>query len=80
MGESLLISILGGGIGLFLTYPIISGISNFIPTGMFPVFEIETVTLILAASAALFIGFAAAVFPIQRALKTKIVDGFRFVG
>jgi putative ABC transport system permease protein len=80
MGESLLISILGGGIGLFLTYPIISGISSFIPTGMFPVFEIETVILVLAASAALFIGFAAAIFPIQRALKTKIVDGFRFVG
>jgi putative ABC transport system permease protein len=80
MGESLLISILGGGIGLFLTYPIISGLGELIPRGMFPVFQIETVTIILAASAALIIGFAAAVFPIQRALKTKIVDGFRFVG
>jgi putative ABC transport system permease protein len=80
MGESLLISILGGVIGLFLTYPIVSGISDFIPRGMFPIFEIEPVTLVLAASAALIIGFAASIFPIQRALKTKIVDGFRFVG
>jgi putative ABC transport system permease protein len=80
LGESLLISIIGGGIGLFFTYPIVSGLGEMIPTGMFPVFEIKTITLILAVSAALIIGIAASVFPIQRALKTKIVDGFRFVG
>jgi putative ABC transport system permease protein len=80
MGESLLISIIGGSIGLLLTFPIVGGISDVIPKGMFPVFEIETVTLVLAASAALLIGIASAIFPIQRALKTKIIDGFRFVG
>jgi putative ABC transport system permease protein len=80
LGESLLISIIGGGIGLFFTYPIVSGLGEMIPAGMFPVFEIKTITLILAGSAALIIGIAASIFPIQRALKTKIVDGFRFVG
>ncbi len=80
MGESLLISIIGGVLGLLMTYPTVEGFSQFIPKGMFPVFEVEPVTVMLAVSAALFIGVAAAIFPIQRALRTKIVDGFRFVG
>lgn len=80
MGESLLISIIGGVLGLLMTYPTVEGFSHFIPKGMFPVFEVEPVTVILAVSTALFIGIAAAIFPIQRALHTKIVDGFRFVG
>lgn len=80
MGESLLISALGGGIGLFLTYPMVAGLGEVIPKGMFPVFIVEPITVILAVSAALFIGVAAAIFPIQKAVRTKIVDGFRFVG
>ncbi|MBU1100272.1 MAG: ABC transporter permease [Bacteroidetes bacterium] len=80
LGESLLISALGGGLGIFLTYPIINGFAQVIPKGFFPVFQVEPITLILAISAALIIGVAAAIFPIQRALTTKIVDGFRFVG
>ena len=79
-GESMLISCLGGGIGLLLTFPIVSGMGQVIPKGFMPIFELEPVTIILAISSALFIGFVAAVFPIQRALRTKIVDGFRFVG
>ncbi len=80
MGESLLISFLGGCLGILMTYPIVDGFSRFIPKGMFPVFEVETVVVLLAVGAAIFIGVAAAIFPIQRALRTKIVDGFRFVG
>ncbi|MEO8399780.1 MAG: FtsX-like permease family protein [Ignavibacteriaceae bacterium] len=79
-GESLFISILGGALGLILTFPLVQGIQQVIPKGFFPVFEIEPITLIFAASAALLIGIASAIFPIQRALSTKIVDGFRFVG
>jgi putative ABC transport system permease protein len=80
MGESLFISALGGGLGLFLTFPIVAIFEQFIPKGMFPVFQIEPITIILAVSSAIVIGIAAAIFPIQRALTTKIIDGFRFVG
>ncbi len=80
MGESLFISILGGGLGLLLTFPIIAGFEANIPKGFFPIFQIEPITLILAVIAVLFIGIAAAIFPLQRALATKIVDGLRFVG
>jgi putative ABC transport system permease protein len=80
MGESLLIASVGGGVGLLLTFPIVAGFEQVIPKGFFPVFQIEPITIILAVSAAILIGIASAIFPIQRALRTKIVDGFRFVG
>lgn len=37
-GESFLISILGGGIGIALTYPIVAGFEQAIPKGFFPFF------------------------------------------
>lgn len=80
LGESLLISLLGGGIGIALTYPIVAGFEQAIPKGFFPFFFIEPKTTILAFSSAILVGIFAAIFPIQRTLKTKIVEGFRFVG
>jgi putative ABC transport system permease protein len=41
MGESLLIAAVGGGVGLFLTFPIVAGFEQVIPKGFFPVFQIE---------------------------------------
>jgi putative ABC transport system permease protein len=80
LGESMVISLIGGGIGVLFTYPIVAGFEQAIPKGFFPFFYIEPITTILALSAALLIGVIASIFPIQRALNTKIVDGFRFVG
>ena len=80
LGESLLISFLGGAIGIAVTYPIVAGFEQAVPKGFFPFFFIEPSTTILAMSAAILIGIFAAIFPIQRTLKTKIVEGFRFVG
>lgn len=80
LGESMVIALIGGGIGVVLTYPIVAGFEQGIPKGFFPFFFIEPITTILAMSAAILIGVLASIFPIQRALKTKIVDGFRFVG
>lgn len=80
LGESLFISAIGGGLGLFLSFPIVQGVSQAIPKGMFPVFELEPITLIFAVSAAILIGIAASIFPIMKALRTSIVDGLRFIG
>lgn len=80
LGESLLISLLGGAIGIALTYPIVAGFEQAIPKGIFPFFFIEPKTTILAFAAAVLVGIFAAVFPIYKTLKTKIVEGFRFVG
>ncbi len=79
-GESLLISCIGAGVGLFLTFPLVQGFAAFIPKGFFPVFNIETITLVLAGVSALAVGVTASIFPIQRALNTRIVDGLRHIG
>jgi putative ABC transport system permease protein len=80
LGESLFISVIGGLVGLALTFPVVATIEQVIPKGMFPVFQIEPVTIILAMAAAIFIGFASAIQPIYKSLNMKIVEGFRFVG
>ncbi|MBM4171448.1 MAG: FtsX-like permease family protein [Ignavibacteria bacterium] len=80
MGESLLISILGGGVGLAITFPMIAGFEQVIPKNYFPSFELQSITVMLSIIAALLVGIVSAVFPIQRVIGTKIVEGFRFVG
>jgi len=79
-GESLFISFLGGALGLLLTYPIVGIFSLLVPKAWFPIFYIEPSTIILAGTSALIVGVIAAVFPVQRALRTPIVEGLRFVG
>jgi len=79
-GESLVISALGGGLGLLLTYPLVGVFSLAVPKSWFPVFYVEPSTLILAGLSALFVGVIASLFPVQRAIRTSIVDGLRFVG
>ncbi|MBS1537148.1 MAG: ABC transporter permease [Bacteroidetes bacterium] len=79
-GESLIISFMGGLLGLGILFPFVAAFEAFMPKGFFPVFNIAPSTVIIAASSALAVGFAASIFPIQRALKTSIVDGLRHIG
>ena len=79
-GESLIISVLGAVIGLLLTLPLVEMFSLFVPKSWFPVFYVEPITYVLAGASALFVGIVSALFPIQRAVKTTIVEGLRFVG
>ncbi|MCX7876667.1 MAG: ABC transporter permease, partial [Melioribacteraceae bacterium] len=80
LGESLLISFLGGAIGISFIFPIVKGFEEAMPKGFFPFFFVEPITIFWAVISIVFVGFISAIFPIQRALTTKIVDGFRFVG
>jgi len=80
LGESFVLSILGGGLGLLLTAPLVEGFAAAVPKGWFPVFKIEPITMILLVAAVIFIGLASAIFPIKRAASTTIVDGMRFMG
>jgi len=79
-GESLMISVAGGILGLFLMFPMVEGIAANIPQGMFPIFDVTQTTIILAGSSALVVGVVAAAFPIWRATSMKIVDGLRQIG
>jgi ABC-type antimicrobial peptide transport system permease subunit len=63
-----------------MSVPFVAGFEAVIPKGWFPVFIIEPITIVLAGSSALFVGIVASIFPIQRALRTTIVDGLRHIG
>lgn len=80
IGESLLISFLGAIVGIALSVPAVDGFAGAMPKGWFPIFYVAPVTYILATTAAIIVGLAASIFPLQRALRTKIVDGLRFIG
>ncbi|HTY00119.1 MAG TPA: ABC transporter permease, partial [Bacteroidota bacterium] len=76
-GESLLIAGIGGALGLLLSFPMTAGFAEAMPKGWFPVFELEPITAWIAFAAAVMVGVIASLFPILRALNTRIVDGLR---
>ncbi|MBI3189789.1 MAG: FtsX-like permease family protein [Ignavibacteriales bacterium] len=80
LGESMAISLLGGLVGVFLTFPIVQGIGANIPSGMFPIFDVKPMTLVFASLSAFIVGITAALFPIWRVNTMKIVDGLRHIG
>jgi putative ABC transport system permease protein len=79
-GESLIVSFMGGALGLIMLVLIVPMVESKIQGGFFPVFNIAPITFILAGSSAIAVGCMASIFPIQRALKTSIVDGLRHIG
>ena len=78
-GESLLIAVSGGVLGLALTYPMVAGFGKALPT-FFPVINVAPLTVVLALGAAVIAGLAAALFPATRVVRTPIVAGLRTVG
>ena len=82
-GESIIIAMVGGCLGILLTFPICNGFAKFISDNLgsiFPVFELKNGTIALALLAAFAVGIVAAIFPTLRAIRMKISDGLRFVG
>src|SRR5258708_27497167 len=78
-GESLLIAICGGLIGLALTFPMVAGFGKALPT-FFPIINVAPLTIVLALGAALIAGAVAALFPTTRVVRTPIVTGLRTGG
>lgn len=78
-GESLLIAVAGGAIGLLMTFPLADAFGQAFPT-MFPIFKVETTTIITAIIVAVCSGLVAAVFPAVRALRSQIADGLKAIG
>jgi putative ABC transport system permease protein len=78
-GESLLIGLAGGALGLLLAYPICAAFATGFPT-FFPVFTIAPWTIALAVGVALFAAVVAALFPVFRALRISIAEGLRTIG
>ena len=78
-GESLLIALCGGVLGLALTFPMVAGFGKALPT-FFPIINVAPVTIALALGAAVIAGLVAALFPATRVVRTPIVTGLRTVG
>ncbi|MEW6051106.1 MAG: FtsX-like permease family protein [Candidatus Zixiibacteriota bacterium] len=77
-GESLVIAVLGGALGIALTFPIV-GLMKLALSAYFGAFPLPALTFILAGGSAVVVGLLAAIFPASKALRTTIVDGLRVI-
>ena len=79
LGESLLITGLGGLLGILLTFPAAEGFRRAVGT-WFPVFRIAPETIYLGIAATLIVGMVAAVLPVWRVTTVRIAEGLRRIG
>ncbi|MBX7150688.1 FtsX-like permease family protein [bacterium] len=79
-GESILIGIIGGVAGYFLTIFFVNGFSAVVPKNYFPVFVLEDITMIQEFGFAIIVGLIAGIIPVYHTIKTSIIDGFRHIG
>jgi len=78
-GESLVIALLGGGMGLALTLPIAAAFAKSVGT-LFPVFVVSDLTMALQLAASVTVGLVAAAWPAWKMSRISIVNGLRHVG
>lgn len=76
--ESLLLALIGGGIGILATAPAARLVGSQLDN-IFPVFNVAPETLWMQIAAAGVIGLAAAIIPAARAMRMRIIDGLRAV-
>lgn len=77
-GESLLISLAGGLLGVAVTFPLAAGFRKAVGT-LFPVFQVSGLTMALQLGAAAVVGLVAAAWPAWRMSRIDIVRGLRHV-
>lgn len=78
LGESLLLALVGGGVGMALTYPLAQAFVNAAGT-LFPVFNVSGLTMGLQALASLAVGGVAAAWPAWKMSRIDIVQGLRHI-
>jgi putative ABC transport system permease protein len=76
IGESLAIALIGGMLAIALTFPASAAFGREL-SNLFPVFYVQTSTVITQFLAALVVGLVAAVIPAQRGARINIVEGLR---
>lgn len=78
-GESIVIAMIGGGVGVLFTFPAAHWIETEL-SQFFPVFSVSPLTVYLDLLAALVIGVVASIFPTWRGATIRIADGLRRIG
>jgi len=79
IGESMLLALVGGGLGLALSVPALHLFPKDV-TQYFPTLEISDTTVALGLSVALLVGVLAAVLPAWRAVRVVISEALHRVG
>ena len=79
LGESLVITLVGGVLGIVLTFPAAAVFSHEL-SNFFPIFNVEAKTIYLDFAAALLVGIVAAVVPTRLTIRIRIADGLRRIG
>jgi putative ABC transport system permease protein len=78
-GESVLIAVIGGLIGLAAGYPLTIGFQRMFST-LFPILPAFQWIALLGFAAALLVGVTSAALPVLRTIRMNIVDGLRHDG
>jgi putative ABC transport system permease protein len=78
-GESLLIALSGGLLGIIATVPLVRGFGA-VMVKLFPVFQFSPTTLAMQVGAVLVMGIVAAAVPAVRASRVRIAHGLRAIG
>jgi len=79
IGESMLLALVGGGLGLALSVPALHLFPKDV-TQYFPTLEISDTTVALGLSVALLVGVLAAILPAWRAVRVVISEALHRVG
>jgi len=79
VGESVLMTALGGALGILLTFPTAAAFKAMVGT-LFPVFNVSRDTVTLQVACAVAVGLLAGLLPSIRASRVKIVEGLRYIG
>lgn len=77
-GESLVIALIGGGLGMLLTLPLAAGFAKAVGT-LFPSFMLSDKTMLFQILASFIVGFVAAAWPAWKMSRIDIVNGLRHV-
>ena len=77
-GESLLIALIGGFMGMALTFPLARAFVNAAGT-LFPIFQVSLLTIGLQVLASVVVGVVAAAWPAWKMSRIDIVQGLRHV-
>lgn len=79
-GEALMLSCIGAGIGILLTFPVANWFAVSPAGAAFAAFTVSGETVVMQAICALVVGLAAGMVPGWRSARVRIVDGLRHVG
>jgi putative ABC transport system permease protein len=78
-GESLVIALIGGVLGLLATLPLAAAFAKAVGT-LFPVFIVSDQTMLMQLAASAIVGAIAAAWPAWKMSRIDIVNGLRHVG